>query len=382
MSPTPEPARRESHRLSAYCGRLCCAAAIAFGLIGTAEAQEERPAAAVLLDRLCANRLLPNEEDRLFGLISITVRATIKYEGGEFSPDLIDDAVQDALGALIEACPQLATTDDAHRLGRAVELVRDATAGRLRAAKPGRGRTQIEHATAADLSEELSVQEIDAWLDALPARRRALALMLYATDLVPQEMADAVGLSPATLPAAFRGVKADLLKFLRAESDSAPSPPPARPALEYREAGQPLAGLLQPAAALPATARITGISSDIYAGWSLLATVRGLAAERSLDLDEPILLEPDRPGRKRMIVVGLDEMSDPHDAPRHFLLKAFAIDADKEGSGMHDGFHLAAAALDNPEARRTLDNPNLAAIEIARCLGHDYGTAGDPGLCR
>ena len=37
--------------------------------------------------------LRPNEEDRLFGLISVTVRATIKYEGG-VSPDLIDDAVQ------------------------------------------------------------------------------------------------------------------------------------------------------------------------------------------------------------------------------------------------------------------------------------------------
>ena len=83
-----------------------------------------------------------------------------------------------------------------------------------------------------------------------------------------------------------------------------------------------------------------------------------------------------------MIIVAHDEISDPHDASRRFLLKAYAIDADKEGAGLHDGFHLGAATLDNPEARLTLRNPNLAAIEIARCLWHDYGTGVDPGFCR
>ena len=114
----------------------------------------------------------------------------------------------------------------------------------------------------------------------------------------------------------------------------------------------------------------------------MLATIRGLPADRNLELGEPILVEPDRPGHRRMIVVGLEEISDPHEASRRFLLKAFAIDADKEGAGLRDGFHLGAATVDNPEAHQTLRNPNLAAIEIARCLWHDYGTAADPGFCR
>jgi DNA-directed RNA polymerase specialized sigma24 family protein len=375
---------------------LGCAVALAAGLLGAApgEAQERgRPAAAILLERLCANTLRPNEEDRLFGLISVTVRATIKYEGGAFSPDLIDDAVQDGLGAISQACRQIAATDDFHRLGRAVQLVRDATLKRLRENKSGYSNRQTEKATAADLSEELSAPEIDAWLDGLPVRQRVLALLLYAAGLTQQEMADAVGLSVPALPAASNRVKGDLLKFFRAETDSTPAPsaapgPASGPAIRYREAGQGLATLLQPGAASPAavrtpvTVRITGISGDVYAGWSLLATVRGLPAERTLEIGEPILVEPDRPGHRRMIVVAAEEVSDPHDASRRFLLKAFAIDADKEGGGMHDGFHLSAATIDNAEARQTLRNPNLAAIEIARCLWHDYGTAADPGFCR
>jgi DNA-directed RNA polymerase specialized sigma24 family protein len=370
--------------------------ALAAGLLGAApgEAQERgRPAAAILLERLCANTLRPNEEDRLFGLISVTVRATIKYEGGAFSPDLIDDAVQDGLGAISQACRQIAATDDFHRLGRAVQLVRDATLKRLRENKSGYSNRQTEKATAADLSEELSAPEIDAWLDGLPVRQRVLALLLYAAGLTQQEMADAVGLPVPALPAASNRVKGDLLKFFRAETDSTPAPsaapgPASGPAIRYREAGQGLATLLQPGAASPAavrspvTVRITGISGDVYAGWSLLATVRGLPAERTLEIGEPILVEPDRPGHRRMIVVAAEEVSDPHDASRRFLLKAFAIDADKEGGGMHDGFHLSAATIDNAEARQTLRNPNLAAIEIARCLWHDYGTAADPGFCR
>ena len=379
-----------TRRLSAYGRPLFYALTLAGGLLSAAQAQEVRPTAAMLLDRLCAETLRHNEEDRLFGLISITVRATIKYQGGVFDPDLIDDSIQDALGAITEACPQIKAIDDAHRLGRAVELARDATIKRLQDGKAGYSDRQTEKATAADLSEELSAQEIDAWLEALPARQRTLALLLYASGLGPQEMADAVGLSPAGLPAGFRGVKTDLLKFFRAESDGVPAPAARRgPAMQYRLGGLTLAGLLKPAPPAantpapqpPAKVRITGISSDIYAGWSLLATVTGLPPDTSLDLAEPILVEPDRPGRRRMIAVAAEEISDPQDNPRRFLLKAFAIDGDREGAALHDSFHLVGA-LDNGAAQQTLRNRSLAAIEIARCLWHDYGTGPDPGLCR
>jgi hypothetical protein len=375
--------------------------AVGGGLMAAADAAERRPEAAELLDRLCSETLRANEEDRLYGLISLTVRSTIKYQDAVFSPDLIDDAVQDGLGALIDACPKLAATDDAHRLGLAIGLIRDATTSRIRDVAAGYSEKETQAASAADLSQELSAPEIDAWLDALPARQRALALFLYASDVKRDEIADAVGLPGAGLAIASRGVKADLLKFFRHQWESAPPPPiPGGPALEYREAGQALAALLAPgeapreapgeatggaaltpAAAAP-TVRITGISSEIYAGWSLLARVTGLPADRSLELAAPILLEPDKPGRRRMIAVALDEISDPHDATRRFLVKAFAIDADKDGSGLRDGFRLSTAAIDNSRALETIRNRTLATIEIARCLWHDYGAAPDPGLCR
>lgn len=354
---------------------------LTIGLPAAARAQQ--PPAALPLDRLCADALRPNEEDRLFGMISLTVRTTIKYEGGVFSPDLIDDSMQDGLGAMIEACPKIAAADAPQRLGMAVELIRDATVKRLQDNKAGYGDKQTLKATAADLSQELSAPEIDAWLNALPARDRAVALLLYTSGVTREEMAASVGLSPATLDIGYRSVKGDLLKFFREEWSSAPPPPiPSAPAMEYREAGQPLTGLLEAGPPSPMAVRVTGISRDIYAGWSLLATVTGLPADRSLDLDDPILLTPDQAGRKRMIAVGLAEIGDPHDQPRRFLVKAYAIDADAEGAGLHDAFRLGVGAVDNAEARRTLSNPNLAAIEIARCLWHDYGTAGDPGLCR
>src|SRR5207248_1068462 len=124
--------------------------ALAVALLSAAPADaQERPAAAMLLDRLCAQSLRPNEEDRLFGLISLTVRTTIKYQNGIFSPDLIDDAVQDSLGAITGACPQLAATDDFHRLGKAIELARDATLKRLQDPKADYNIRQTERATAA-----------------------------------------------------------------------------------------------------------------------------------------------------------------------------------------------------------------------------------------
>jgi len=155
--------------------------------------------------------------------------------------------------------------------------------------------------------------------------------------------------------------------------------------MQYREAGVRLTDLLRPnqRPVRPVTLRITGISGDVYAGWSLLATVSGLPAERTLDFGGPILLEPDGPGRKRMIVVGASEIgAPPHDGTRHFLLKAFAIDADRVGAGLHDAFHLAATTVDDPQVLRTLSNRSLSSIEIARCLAFEYHTGIDPGLCR
>lgn len=367
--------------------RWISAVLIAGGCVVPAARAEGRPAAAVLLDRLCAQTMRHNEEDRLYGLISLTVRTTIRYEGGVFSPDLIDDAVQDGLGALLGACPQLAKTADPERLGLAVALIRDATIRRMQDPHADYNAAQTEKATAADLSEELSAPEIDAWLDALPPRQRALAVSLYASAATPREIAAALGLPAGGVDAALRGVKTDLLQYYRADWNAAPPPPvPSDPPLEYREAAQPLAALLAPqptsAAGNPAAKmRITGISPDIYAGWSLLATVTGLPPGRGLQLNGPILLEPDRPGHRRMIAVALDEISDPHDATRRFLLKAYALDDAKEGSGLNDGFHLGAAKIDNPAALQTLHNRLLAAIEIARCLAYDYGTDIDPGLC-
>lgn len=357
---------------------------------GAAPAQPVRPPAAVLLDRLCAQTMRPNEEDRLFGLISLAVRSTIKYEGGVFDPDLIDDSMQDALAAITAACPQLAATEDAYRLGRVVDLARDATLRRMHEPAADYSDRQVEKATAADLSEELSAHEIDAWLDDLPPRQRALALFLYASHLSDQQMAGAVGLPLPALTAGFRDVKDGLLRFFRAEPDAIPAAAdplrPSRPAMQYSLAGPSLAALLtrdpaQPAAPA-ASIRITGISSHFYAGWSLLATVGGLPPEERLDIPAPILIAPDQPDRRRMIVVAADEISDPHDRPRRFLLKAYAIDDAKDGASLGDSFHLAAAAIDNPQALLTLHNRTLAAIEVARCLWHDYGTAGDPGMCR
>jgi hypothetical protein len=419
--------------------RVMCAIA-AVMLFGAAAVAQEPPA-AVLLDHLCAGTMRHNEEDRLFGMISLTVRTTLKYENAVFSPDLIDDAMQDSVVAMMQSCPKIKATEPAGRLGMVVTMIRDVTLKRLQDKDAKYSNRETAKATAADLSEELSAPEIDAWLNALAPRRRAVALFLYASHPKPEEIAGAIGESPAALSAQFREVKSDLLKFFRADWSSAPPPPiPAGPAMEYSVASPPLAALLAappPEPAKPAepqaenapvkpdeppvgeksekdtkvvkakktkdanppesaakpdpkpsvppgrpTVRITGIAPDIFAGWSLLATVTGLAPERSLDIKEPLLVLPNDPERRRMIVTAAEEISDPHDETRHFLLKAYAIDGDKDGSGLHDAFHLGAATVDNAQARETLSNRRLAAIEVARCLWHDYGTGKDPGLCR
>jgi hypothetical protein len=381
MPSEPGAARYRVCRTFALAACWLCVLSTVFGLVGAARA-EAPPEAAMLLERLCADTLRANEEDRLYGLISITVRATIKYRGGVFSPDLVDDSVQDGLGALLDACPKIAAADATQRLGIAVGLISAATAQRMQDPKSARGDRQTERATAADLSQELSSQEIDAWLEALPTRQRALALFLYASNVTHQQMADAVGLSLAALTTEFRNAKNGLLKFYREDWDVVPPPIPPAPGMEYRVAGTALSDLLKPDPAAAPRVRITGISSDIFAGWSLLATVIGLPPESGLDLGGPILVEPEKPVRKRMIVVAAEEIGDPHDAQRRFLLKAFAIDGDREGAGLHDTYRIAAAGVDNPQAQQTLASRGLSSIEIARCLSFDYRTGVDPGMCR
>ena len=283
--------------------RLFCALALTAPVILPAAAQE-RPLNAVLLDRLCAKTMRANEEDRFLGTVSIAVRTTIKYEGGVFSPDLIDDAVQEVSQAIVEACPKIAETDDAHRLGVVVGIVHDTTRRLLADGSRRYEPRQLDDATAADLSEELSSQEIDAWLDGLPPRQRALALFLYASDVREAEIASAIGLSVIALPRAVAATKTDLLTFFRQElPDTTQSA--ERASMQYRivAAGrEPPAGrgprsrqalaaqgreepAIENAAAVQAAEpgqgdavrmRITGISSELYSGWSLLATVSGL----------------------------------------------------------------------------------------------------------
>ena len=155
-----------------------------------------------------------------------------------FDPDLIDDSMQAALAAITAACPQLAATGDAYRLGRMVDLTRDATLERMHDPDAGYSARPVEKASAADLSEELSAHEIDAWLDALPPRERVLALLLYASPLGDQRMAAAVGLPPAALAAGFQEAKSGLLKFFRADPDAVPDrsnpPAPRGGAMAYR----------------------------------------------------------------------------------------------------------------------------------------------------
>src|SRR5579864_8798459 len=256
MPGEPGVSRASVCRFRGGCRSFFWIAALALAWPGAAPAQSVRPVAAVLLDRLCAKTMRPNEEDRLFGLISLAVRSTIKYEGGVFDPDLIDDSMQDALAAITNACPQLAATGDAYRLGRVVDLARDATLQRMRDPEADYSDRQVEKATAADLSEELSAHEIDAWLDALPPRQRAVALFLYASRLSDRQMAEAVGLPPAALADGFLQAKTGLLKFFRADPDAVPSasdlPAPAGRAMAYSIAGQSLADLLNPRPNQPA----------------------------------------------------------------------------------------------------------------------------------
>ncbi|HEX3883066.1 MAG TPA: hypothetical protein VHW66_10435 [Stellaceae bacterium] len=386
---------------------------------GTAaqELDSEPWSAAVLLERLCADNLRHNEEDRLYGLISFTVRSTLAYAKSKFTAADIDDIVQDALDALIKACPRIVATDRAHRLGVVIDAIQDLATRRMAERRqPGRGdatgmagegppesaedrRIQrragapLGKPSAADLSQELTSAEIDAWLDALPPLERALALFQFASDVTPKDIADALGIAPPALRKDVAATKTSLLGFFREQEDGSAGGGAPAPPIQYREAGASVATLLAADTAPPGTApappgppgptlRVTGISIDLYAGWSLLALATGLPPDKGLDIVAPIVLTTGGDHPRRVIVVAAAEITRP-DAPiRRYLLRAYAIDGDGAGIGFHDLLHLAPGGIDNAEAERTLRTQGLANIEIARCLWHDYGTGPDPGLCR
>lgn len=394
------------------------AAATASGAgIGPASAQFG-PESVALLDRLCAQTLRSNEEDRLYGMISLTVRATIRYRGAAFQSNVIDWAVQDALDAMIDDCPELTAADRAKRLDMAIAMISDATTKVLGdAAAAGKSdnkdspffKRRFHKSTAADLSEELSTQEIDQWLDSLPPRERALSLFLYASDVTPKEIAEAVGEPVGALQHQFGVSKTDLMRIFSEGWQEPVAGPHAAPAMKFTESGEGFATLMKaaetpsgaPSAAagsslgagappLPEKAvtdgalsslKVTGISDDLYAGWSLLAVAHDLPRGQRVAVTQPFLLEPDNPHTKRMLVTDIAEIGNPNAGTRRFLLKAYAIDADKDAAGLKESFH-AGPPLANDEAKKTLANPDLTSIEIARCLWHDFGTGPDPGLCR
>ncbi|HVC51300.1 MAG TPA: hypothetical protein VND87_04695 [Stellaceae bacterium] len=370
---------------------------------------------AYLLGRLCTDDLRANEEDRIYGLISLTVRDTLGYNGIRVTAPLVDEAVQDALDNMIKDCLGLAKTAPPDLLGAAIDIIQRATLARAQEREePGRAggppaaeetaaerseqhtrreinrhlRRPLGRPTAADLSEELTPWEIDAWLDGLSPRERALALFQYASDVTPQEVADAVGISLAALKRNSTIPRKNLLWYFREDEDSTPALPDTGPAIQYREAGTPLTSVAQPVAAAggpaaPPALHITGISRELYGGWSLLATVTGLPPDQSLDIPGPIIVAAGSGDtERRLIVTRALEITKPDAEVRRFLLKAYTLDGENGGVGYHDTLHLVAGHVDNPEALQTLGNPDLANVEIARCLWHDYGKAADPGLCR
>jgi hypothetical protein len=404
---------------------LFCGAVASGAGSGVARAQIG-PESVGLIDRLCTQTLRVNEEDRLYGMISLSVRATISYRGGEFQRNVIDDAVQNSLDALLAACPTLTGADASKRVDMAIDVISDTTTKVLATGASTRKSADKESiplrkaaakVTAADLSEELSSQEIDQWLDSLPPRERALSLFLYASNVTPKEISEAVGERPDAIARQLSASKADLMHIFDENWEEPISGPNAAPAIKYTESGEGFQALMAvtekpaptPSAAAPpgpdATAsadsaeppappakdpadnnglgslKVTGISDMLYSGWSLLATARGLPRGQHVAVTQPFMLEPDSPNIKRMVVTDIAEIGSPDAETRRFLLKAYAIDADKDAAGLRDTFHVGAA-LDNAEAKQTLANPKLTSIEVAHCLWHDFGAAPDPGLCR
>lgn len=410
-------ARRRLMLAALFCGAAAC------GVAGGRAQAQIGPESVDLINRLCAQTLRVNEEDRLYGMISLAVRATISYRGGEFQRNVIDDAVQNSLDTLINNCSKLTATDPAKRVDMAVDLISDTTTKLLdKVAEARRNGDKTSpylqkptgNVTAADLSEQLSSQEVDQWLDSMPPRERALSLFLYASNVTPREVAEAVGEPPGAIGHQLAAGKADLMHIYDENWEEPLNGPDAEPAMKFTESGEGFSALMQannaPAAAQPATPqaaanaddrqtpvaptaardatsnglgslKVTGISDMLYAGWSLLATASELPRGQHIAVTQPFLLQPDSPKVKRMLVTDIAEIGNPNAETRRFLLKAYAIDSDKEAPGLHDTFHVGPP-LDNAEARKTLGNPNLTSIEVAHCLWHDFGDAPDPGLCR
>ncbi|HEX5320839.1 MAG TPA: hypothetical protein VFW46_16895 [Stellaceae bacterium] len=368
--------------------------------------EDEPWSAATLMERLCSDSLRHNEEDRLYGLISFNVRATLSYERAKFTADQIDDAVQDALDGLIKDCKRIVAADRSRRLGMVIEAIQAMTlqrmgerrrpAPRLVSESPDerkllrRANKPLGKPTAADLSQELTAAEIDAWLDGLPPLQRALALFQYASDVTPREVAGALGIEPLAFKRDTAASRNSLMSYFREQEDGiVNNPPAATPPIEYREAGTTFAKLLETAAtpnqsgaAVGPSLRISGISTDLYAGWSLLAIATGLPPDKGLDIVGPVVLATDGDNSKRMIAVAAAEITRPDEPIRRYLIKAYTVDGDEGGAGFHTTLHLVPGGVDNPEALKTLHTPGLANIEIARCLWHDYGRGPDPGLCR
>ena len=75
-------------------------------------------------------------------------------------------------------------------------------------------------------------------------------------------------------------------------------------------------------------------------------------------------------GFAQEVVTAIAELGDPDAERRRFLLKACAIDADKDA-------HIGPP-LDNADATQVLADPKLTSIEVAHCLWHDFGNAPAP----
>ena len=242
-----------------------------------------------------------------------------------------------------------------------------------------------------------------------PRERRADRCSFYSSDVTPREIAVAVGEPPGAMTHQLAASKADLMHIYDQNWQEPLSGARSEPAIKYSETGEGFAALMKsadsPAPAPPPVAsaaetpppaappprapadgalsalKVTGISGDVYAGWSLLATARDLPRGQRISVAQPFLLEPDNADTKRMLVTDIAEIGSAEAETRRFLLKAYAIDADKNGAGVRDSFRIGGP-LTNDEAKKTLANPRLSSIEIARCLWHDFGTGPDPGLCR
>ncbi len=305
--------------------------------------QRHRPRRPAFAHKSCATT---EEDSALYGLISLTSSALppLASDAAKFRADQLDDYVQDALDKVSKDCPRIVTLNPARRLsGAVIADIRNAALRRLEeskhpvqsaAASPldrieaaelkeerklqRRASGPLGKATAADLSQELTSWEIDAWLDGLPPLQRTMALFEYASDVTPKDVAEALGVTEPTLKRDALGARARLLSYIHEDDDNALAPSSRKP-MEYRIAGMPIGGLMQP---LPApgvprpSLRITGISTDLYAGWSLLATVVGLPSDKGLDLAGPMMVATDGTGERRMIVTAVASSKSPNPTTR------------------------------------------------------------------